>query len=59
MEILDQKVGHVKETKATTIVTTNPGCLLQMKLGIEREKLSSQVRVVHLVEFLADAMGVK
>jgi glycolate oxidase iron-sulfur subunit len=59
MEILDLKMQNVKHSKATTIITTNPGCLLQMKLGIERENLGSQVRAVHLVEYLAEAAGIK
>ncbi|WP_044895017.1 (Fe-S)-binding protein [Bacillus alveayuensis] len=55
MQILDYKMEQVKETKATTIVTANPGCLLQMKLGIEREGLSDRVRAVHIVELLLEA----
>ena len=57
-DILDIKMSRTKETKATTIVTTNPGCLLQMKLGVEREGLSDRVRVVHLVDLMAEALGV-
>ncbi|MCZ0755658.1 (Fe-S)-binding protein [Anoxybacillus sp. J5B_2022] len=55
MQILDYKMTQAKQTKATTIVTANPGCLLQMKLGIEREGLAGQVRAVHIVEFLLEA----
>lgn len=58
MEILDKKMRDVKETKATTIITTNPGCLLQMKLGIERENLQQNVRAMHLVEYLAEVAGI-
>ena len=58
MQILDRKMGNVKETHATTIITTNPGCLLQMKLGIEREGLAQTVRAVHLIEYLAEAAGI-
>jgi glycolate oxidase iron-sulfur subunit len=58
MDILDIKMEHVKDTKATTIITTNPGCLLQMKLGIEREQLQANMRAVHLVEYLAEAAGI-
>lgn len=57
MEILDRKMEHVKDTQATTIITTNPGCLLQMKLGIEREQLGDRMRAVHLVEYLAERAG--
>lgn len=55
MQVLDYKMEQVKQTKATTIVTANPGCLLQMKLGIEREGLTN-VRAVHLVELLLEAV---
>lgn len=57
MEILDEKMKYMKETKASVIITTNPGCLIQMKIGIERENLSSSVKVLHLIEYLADATG--
>lgn len=55
MRILDYKMEQAEKTKATTIVTTNPGCLLQMKLGIEREALSEQVNAVHIVDLLLEA----
>lgn len=56
MKHLDYKMEKVKETSATTFVTTNPGCLLQMKLGIEREGLSDKIQAVHIVELLAKAL---
>ncbi|RYG73199.1 (Fe-S)-binding protein [Lentibacillus lipolyticus] len=56
MKHLDYKMEQVKHTAATTIVTTNPGCLLQMKLGIEREGLSDKMRAVHIVELLIEAV---
>ncbi|WP_042145153.1 (Fe-S)-binding protein [Paucisalibacillus sp. EB02] len=55
MQILDYKMEQAKKTKAKTIVTANPGCLLQMKLGIEREGLSDTMRAVHIVDFLLEA----
>lgn len=55
MQILDKKMTHVKATDAKTIVTTNPGCLLQMKLGIEREELSDKMDGVHIVDLLVEA----
>ncbi|ARK29279.1 (Fe-S)-binding protein [Halalkalibacter krulwichiae] len=55
-QILDHKMVHAKATKATTIVTSNPGCLLQMKLGVEREGLSEVIRSVHIVDLLAEAV---
>lgn len=56
MQILDTKMKNAVAIQATTIVTANPGCLLQMKLGIEREGLSSKVRAVHLVDLLLEAV---
>jgi FAD binding domain/Cysteine-rich domain len=55
MQILDYKMEMAKQTKATTIVTANPGCLLQMQLGIERTGLADRVRAVHIVDFLLEA----
>lgn len=55
MHILNQKMTVMKDTNATTIVTANPGCLLQMKLGIERENLPG-VRAVHIVDLLQEAL---
>ena len=57
MKILDGKIEKVLSTNATTVVTTNPGCLLQMKVGVERQGLSEQIQTVHLVEVLAEACG--
>lgn len=54
--ILDSKMKEVKEIRASTIITTNPGCLLQMKVGIEREKMSSSARAMHLVDFIHEKM---
>jgi glycolate oxidase iron-sulfur subunit len=59
MNILDEKMIKAQKTNATTIVTSNPGCLLQMKLGGERSGLSNRVEVLHIVEVLADVCGIK
>lgn len=55
MQILDSKMAQTKATYATTIVTANPGCLLQMKLGIEREGLADKIRAIHIVDLLLEA----
>ncbi|RKL66596.1 glycolate oxidase [Salipaludibacillus neizhouensis] len=55
MKILDSKMKATRATEATTIVTSNPGCLLQMKLGIEREGLSDTLRAVHIADLLLEA----
>lgn len=56
MQILDYKMEQTKATHASTVVTANPGCLLQMKLGIERESLSEKMRAVHIVDLLMEAV---
>ncbi|KMK75092.1 (Fe-S)-binding protein [Alkalihalobacillus pseudalcaliphilus] len=55
MQILDYKMKETKKTQAKTIVTSNPGCLLQMKLGIEKEGLQNEMRAVHIVDLLLEA----
>ncbi|GAA0417528.1 (Fe-S)-binding protein [Virgibacillus salarius] len=55
MQILDYKMEQVQKTEAKMIVTANPGCLLQMKLGIEREGLSDEMQAVHIVDLLLEA----
>ncbi|MFB9755599.1 (Fe-S)-binding protein [Paenibacillus hodogayensis] len=56
-QILEHKMEHVKETNAHVLITSNPGCLLQMKLGIEREHLSDKMEAVHIVDFLYDRIA--
>lgn len=57
MKILDNKMKKVNQTNATAVITTNPGCQLQMSLGILRHGQSDQMRSMHLVEVLADSCG--
>lgn len=59
MRILSEKMTHVKKNTSKLIVTTNPGCHLQMLLGIEREGLSDEIKVVHLVELIAEACEIE
>jgi len=51
-EILNTKMKYVKEVNPAIIVTSNPGCLMQMKVGIHKEGLSNQIRAVHIVEII-------
>jgi Fe-S oxidoreductase len=56
MQILDHKMAKVEETKAQTIVTANPGCLLEMKAGIERSGDRGKMRAVHIADLLVEAL---
>lgn len=55
MEVLDQKMNHIEKVEPDIIVTSNPGCHLQMKLGVKREGKTEKIKVVHIVELLAEA----
>lgn len=57
MQILDHKMGKVEQTGAKTIVTANPGCLLEMKLGIDRTGHTGQIRAVHIADLLLEALA--
>ncbi|WP_145523933.1 (Fe-S)-binding protein [Virgibacillus sp. SK37] len=59
MDVLNEKMKHVEKVSPEVIVTTNPGCHLQMKVGVEREGLTDRIEVVHIVELLAEACGVE
>ncbi|CAM3270481.1 (Fe-S)-binding protein [Sporolactobacillus spathodeae] len=56
MQILDHKMEQVVKTDAKTIVTANPGCLLEMKVGIERKHRTGSMRAVHIVDLLLEAL---
>lgn len=48
--VLRRKVENVKSTGARVLVTSNPGCLIQLKRALADEK--PPVKVVHLTEIL-------
>jgi glycolate oxidase iron-sulfur subunit len=52
-QVLDAKLADVAQTRATTVVTTNTGCHMQMIYGARKAKL--QAEVVHLVELLDES----
>ncbi|WP_369405497.1 (Fe-S)-binding protein [Aneurinibacillus tyrosinisolvens] len=56
MQILDGKMVNVKQTKAHLIVTSNPGCLLQMRQGIIRAGMEGQMEAVHIMDLLDRAL---
>jgi len=50
LQILDSKMQNVQATKAEWIVTANPGCMLQLRAGVDR--IGSGQKVMHVVEVL-------
>jgi glycolate oxidase iron-sulfur subunit len=53
MKVLDAKMTAIKETSADIVATANPGCVLQMRYGAERDGLP--VRVKFVCELLDEA----
>jgi glycolate oxidase iron-sulfur subunit len=51
----DRKVRHVLETGADIVVSSNPGCLMQIADGLA--EAGAPIRTAHLVEVLDEAIG--
>jgi glycolate oxidase iron-sulfur subunit len=51
----ERKVRNMLATGASTLVTTNPGCILQIQAGLEKAKPGG-MRVMHIADFLAEAI---
>jgi glycolate oxidase iron-sulfur subunit len=54
LELLAEKMQHAANTGAQTIVTANPGCLLQLRAGAQIHRTGQQV--LHVVELIDRAM---
>ncbi len=52
-DLLDRKIKHIRSTRVSVVATANPGCLLQIINGAQREGLP--LRVVHPITLLAEA----
>ena len=50
--ILQHKLDHIEATGASMVVTDNPGCIMQIRGGLEAR--GADVRVLHLAELLAE-----
>ena len=46
-----RKIDNIISTGADVVVTSNPGCLLQIQSGLK--KAGAKVRVIHIADFLA------
>jgi glycolate oxidase iron-sulfur subunit len=51
----DRKVGNLLTTGAEVVATSNPGCLLQIRQGLERA--GRRLPAVHPVELLDASLG--
>lgn len=55
-DILDKKMSHVKDTNSAVLITANPGCFLQMKLGIYKEGMENAIEAKHVVDYLVESI---
>ena len=53
MRLLDRKMAHVRNTGVRVVATGNPGCVIQLQHGGQREEMD--VDVVHPISLLAAA----
>ena len=49
-----RKTENILKTGAEVVVTTNPGCLLQIRAGLKKAG-AEHIRAMHLVDYLCDA----
>lgn len=49
-----RKTENILKTKADLVVTSNPGCMLQIQAGLE--KAGSPAKVMHIADYLAQAI---
>jgi len=52
--ILGRKLDTIRATGADVVVTSNPGCMLQLKKGLMDHL--PQVKIMHLTELLAQSI---
>jgi glycolate oxidase iron-sulfur subunit len=50
-----RKIRNIAATGADVVVTTNPGCILQIRSGIEKAA-GKKIRVMHIADFLAESL---
>jgi glycolate oxidase iron-sulfur subunit len=55
LEILASKMENIRATRAQAIVTANPGCILQLRVGAEIHRTGQEV--MHVVELLDRALA--
>jgi glycolate oxidase iron-sulfur subunit len=55
LQLLAEKMRHAQSTGAQTIVTANPGCILQLRAGVSLHQTNQNV--LHVVELLDKALS--
>jgi glycolate oxidase iron-sulfur subunit len=55
MKILKRKIDNLEKTEATVLLSSCPGCLVQLSYGAR--KFNVPVKVKHIVELLNGSIG--
>jgi glycolate oxidase iron-sulfur subunit len=53
----DRKIDNILRSGAEIVVTTNPGCLIQIRAGLRRRG-ETRVQVVHLADYLGSDLNI-
>ncbi|MBD1380919.1 (Fe-S)-binding protein [Metabacillus arenae] len=56
-DILDKKMEQVNQMKPDVLITANPGCFLQMKSGIYKNKKEETIKPLHIVDYLMESIN--
>jgi glycolate oxidase iron-sulfur subunit len=51
-----RKIENILRTGADLVVTTNPGCLMQIRVGLQKAG-ATHVRVLHIADFLEETLS--
>ena len=52
----ERKIANILRTGAAIVVTTNPGCILQIEAGLKKAG-QGQIKVLHIADYLAQRGG--
>jgi Fe-S oxidoreductase len=55
-EILRRKLDNVEATGAEVLVTDCPGCVLQLRGGMDKRPSSANIQVKHIAEVVAESL---
>ncbi|MBM4169041.1 MAG: (Fe-S)-binding protein [Ignavibacteria bacterium] len=55
MQLLDRKIRHIQSIGADIVITSNPGCMIQLKHGLAEHGLRTDV--LHIVTYLRRALA--
>ncbi|HVY71589.1 MAG TPA: (Fe-S)-binding protein, partial [Verrucomicrobiae bacterium] len=50
-----RKIENILRTGANVVVTSNPGCLLQIRAGLAQAN-AAHIRALHIADYLAEAV---